>query len=256
MLYVIRLARQIGLFCLIFALAEFSTARAEDEDAGKWERHTIDRSSRGADGVRLGDINGDGRPDIVTGWEEGGLVRVYLNPGPDAARKPWPAVTAGRVKSPEDAVFVDLDSDGMLDVVSSCEGRTRSIFVHWAPKDRSRLLDPDAWQTHAFPAAEGKQLWMYALPLQVDGTHGVDLVVGSKGGGGSVSWLKSPEDPRDLAAWKLHRLRDAGWIMSLEAEDVDADGRVDIVLSDRKGAAQRCLLAAPSGRHWIELGRI
>jgi hypothetical protein len=95
-----------------------------------WARHTIDASSRGADGVRLADVNGDGLPDIATGWEEGGQVRLCLNPGPARARRPWPAVTVGRVGSPEDAVVVDLDGDGAPDVVSCCEGITRSVFVH------------------------------------------------------------------------------------------------------------------------------
>src|SRR4051794_21927031 len=83
-----------------------------------WVRHTVDESSRGADGVRLADVNGDGLPDVATGWEEGGRVRVCLNPGPALARRPWPSVTVGRVGSPEDAVFVDLDGDGSTDVVS------------------------------------------------------------------------------------------------------------------------------------------
>ena len=34
----------------------------------------IDASSRGADGVRLADVNGDGLMDITTGWEEGGIT--------------------------------------------------------------------------------------------------------------------------------------------------------------------------------------
>ncbi|MCA9051673.1 MAG: hypothetical protein KDA89_23205, partial [Planctomycetaceae bacterium] len=37
-----------------------------------WHRHTIDQSSQGADGVRFGDVDGDGRLDLATGWEEGG----------------------------------------------------------------------------------------------------------------------------------------------------------------------------------------
>lgn len=37
-----------------------------------WQRHTIDNSSLGAEGVRLRDINSDGRLDITTPWEQGG----------------------------------------------------------------------------------------------------------------------------------------------------------------------------------------
>jgi len=209
-----------------------------------WARHTIDSSSRGADGVRLGDVNRDGLQDIVTGWEEGGLVRVYLNPGSEKAAQPWPAVTVGKVKSPEDAVFVDLDGDGALDVVSSCEGRTRSVFVHWGPKDRALLLDPKAWKTEKFPTTAGKESWMYAFPHQIDGQNGVDLFLGSKGGNASISWLKAPKNPRDLSAWKLHRLRDAGWVMSIEVEDLNGDARGDVIFSDRKGKRR--------GAYWLE----
>ncbi|MCG8585099.1 MAG: VCBS repeat-containing protein, partial [Pirellulales bacterium] len=115
----------------------------------QWKRHTIDASSKGADGVRLGDVNHDGLPDVVTPWEQGGVIRVYLNPGAKHAKKHWPAVTVGKVGGPEDAVFADLDGDGMLDVVSSCEGRTRSVFVHWSPRDMNDILDASAWTTEA-----------------------------------------------------------------------------------------------------------
>ena len=60
-----------------------------------WARHTIDNSSQGADGVRLADVNGDGPEDITSGWEEGGKIRVYLNPGAARAAQPWPVVNVG-----------------------------------------------------------------------------------------------------------------------------------------------------------------
>jgi len=120
--------------------------------AEPWMRHTIDNSSKGADGVRLMDVNGDGLLDVATGWEEGGVVRVYINPGPKKSKAEWPAVTVGKVKSVEDAVFFDVDNDGAIDVVSSCEGKTKAIYVHWAPKDKSKYLDESAWTTEAFPA--------------------------------------------------------------------------------------------------------
>lgn len=200
-----------------------------------WKRHTIDNSSRGADGVRLADINGDGLPDIATGFEQGGIVRVYLHPGHSKVRAPWPAVTVGKAGDVEDAVFVDLDGDGATDVVSSSEGKTQAMHVHWAPEQSVRKLEPAAWRTEPFPVATGR-LWMFCLPMQIDGRHGPDLFVASKNKGAITGWLEAPADARKLADWKLHELRPAGWIMSLLASDMDGDGDNDLVFTDRKGA--------------------
>jgi hypothetical protein len=194
--------------------------------------------------VRLADVNGDGWPDLTTGWEESGHIRVYLHPGHALARETWPAVTVGQVASPEDAVFADLDGDSAVDVVSSCEGKTRTMHVHWAPQATSQRLRATAWQTQPFPATAGRQMWMFAVPMQVDGQNGIDLIVGSKGEGGSVSWLQSPANPRDVAGWRLHHLRDAGWIMSLLVRDLDGDGDLDVLFSDRKGPRR--------GVFWLE----
>ena len=209
-----------------------------------WTLHTIDASSKGADGVRLLDVNGDGLQDIATGWEEGGVVRAYLHPGHAAVKQeaPWPAVTVGSVKSAEDAVFVDLDADGAVDVVSSCEGGVKSMFVHWAPK--TNYLEAGDWKTEAITCTEKKQAWMYAMPLQIDGKHGVDLLTGSKGKDAAVGWLQAPENSRRMADWRWHRLTDAGWIMSLLLRDMNADGRMDVLVSDRKGPAR--------GIYWLE----
>jgi hypothetical protein len=235
-----------NLIVLVAALA-----MAQAGAAAPWPQHTIDDSSRGADGVRLADINGDGRLDIATGWEEGGLVRVYLHPGAANAKERWPAVTVGKVKSPEDAVFVDFDGDGATDVLSSCEGNTRTAHVHFAPRERDKLLDPAAWRTEPIPATGGKQQWMYALPMDIDGRHGIDIVVGSKGTGASIGWLEAPEDRRDVSAWKYRRLRDARWIMSLVAEDIDADGDSDLLASDRNGPTRGIFLLENRGdRRW------
>ena len=223
-----------------------------DVKQGPWPRHTIDPADKaagklGADGVRLGDFNDDGLLDITTGWEQGGAIVVYQNPGPAKAKSAWPSVTVGRVASPEDAVFVDLDGDGNLDVVSSCEGRERTMYVHWAPAKRKDYLKSNAWVTEAIPATKQKQSWMFAEPAQIDGRGGIDLFVSSKGANGSIGWLRV--DPptssgRAAGALKFVKLRSAGWIMTLKALDMDGDGDSDLLFSDRKGDKR--------GVNWLE----
>ncbi len=220
------------LCCIVFT----TTVGALDTGSNKsWQRHTIDDSSVGADGARLLDANGDGRLDLVTPWEEGGEIHICLHPGDAEVDKPWPQVVVGRVASPEDAVLVDLDGDGAVDVVSSCEGAVRSMFVHWAPQAKEDYLDATKWETVVISVTKSTQAWMYALPMQIDDRHGIDLMVASKGPQASVGWLQAPSNPRDLDAWKYHRLYDAGWVMSLIATDVNHDGQDDVVVSDRKG---------------------
>ena len=203
--------------------------------AGPWKRHTVDASSRGADGVRLADANHDGLLDIATGWEEGGKVRAYLNPGPGKVREPWPAVTAGNVPSPEDAVFVDLNRDGAVDVVSATEGGSKTLFVHWAPPEN--YLDPKGWRTEALPGSAGMAQWMYVLPMANARTGKVDLVAGSKNDAAAVGVWASPGGGKPT--WR--RWYDAGWIMSLIARDVDGDGDSDVLATDRKGSARGAL---------------
>lgn len=229
---------KIPVFLLLFAGAVAADGFGADSP---WPRHIIDASDKqagklGADGVRLADANRDGLPDVVTGWENGDAIRVCLNPGPERAKAPWPGVTVGRVKGAEDAVFADLDGDGALDVVTSTEGKTKTVFVHWAPMDKEKYLNADAWMTAAVPVLEKAQMWMYALPFDANADGKLDLVLGSKSAGAAVGWLEAPEsNPRDLSGWTYHKLCDAGWIMSIRAADLEGDGDQDVVFSDRKG---------------------
>lgn len=207
-----------------------------------WKRHTIDPSDaslgkKGADGVRLADANRDLRPDVVTGWENGNAVRVCLNPGPEKIREEWPAVTVGKVSGAEDAIFTDLDGDVRMDVVSATEGKTRSIFIHWAPKNPSDYLVEEAWTTTTIDCTEKAARWMFLLNFDVNRDGAADLIAGSKGENGAIGWLINPghASARNGAMWKWKEAAPASWIMSIRSIDLDGDGQREIVYSDRKG---------------------
>lgn len=194
----------------------------------QWARHTIDASSEGADGARLGDVNGDGLVDVVTPWEEGGAVKVAFNPGLAKVTEAWPSVTVGNVGSPEDAMPMDVDGDGRVDVVSACEGSTRSVYVHWAPADP---LEGE-WVTEVIPASEGLQQFMFSVALDVNGDGRLDIVSGGKNENAALGWFEAPVDRRDLSAWRWHEMTPLGWLMSLEVFDA---GSRELYISDRRG---------------------
>lgn len=219
------LASSLAPFVLTLCVL-LTSANAQD-----WQKHSIDNRGRGADGVRLLDVNADGLFDIACGWEEAGETRAYLNPGPALVRTPWPSVTVGKSGPVEDAVFCDLDGDGAFDVISASEDQR--IRVHWAPADASRWLDATSWTTEILPAATGLQNWMFTIPTQLDGHHGPDLVAAGKGP--EVVWFEAPADPRNLAAWKRHLISSrGGWTMGMMLTELSGDDLPDLLLGIRR----------------------
>lgn len=244
----------LPLLCLLASCQGNRDGKPDDGDISHpWILHALDAAPpSGSDGVKLADVNGDGYPDLATGFEEGGVSRIYLNPGHGSASKEhWPYV---ELPSPhvEDALLVDLDQNGIVDLVTACEGKTNQIFFHWAPDDPDDYLDATKWTTQAVPAVSGLSAWMFAVSADMDHENGRDLIVGSKRKSGDtgedkafVGWLKCPENPRDVAGWTFHPLTKAGWIMSIVVYDMNRDGRPDVVISDRKNSSQ-------TGVRWLE----
>lgn len=213
-----------------------------------WVRHEIDNQLRGADGVRVADANGDGLLDIVSSWEQSGKIRVYINPGPCAVRSAWTHVQVGVVPNPEDAFLVDLDGDGAMDVVTCTEEPNRKVYVHWAPSNPADYLNEQAWTTGQFPNPP-VCAWMFAVSAQIDNLEGNDIFIASRQPDvppyqTQLGWLRCPSgDRRNLANWSYHATGFVFWVMSMFAEDMNDDGLVDIVLTDRHGWA--------SGARWF-----
>lgn len=206
-----------------------------------WQRHTIDNTSLGSDGTKYADINKDGKMDLISGWEEGGVSRIYLHP--QNPKDTWPFI---ELASPdvEDAFVADLNNDGYMDMITLSEGAHQRVTVHWAPANQEDYLIAENWISKDVPVTIGKTRWMFGRALDVDGENGLDLIVGSKNPNGTLGWLKIPADPMRMEDWKFYKISDAGWIMSIEILDMNNDGEEDIVITDRKGELR--------GLRWLE----
>ncbi|WP_373521273.1 FG-GAP repeat domain-containing protein, partial [Aquiflexum sp.] len=144
---------------------------ADAQENDPWKRHTIDNTSSGSDGSKLADVNGDGHMDLIVGWEEGGVSRLYLNPG--ESKEFW-----GYIEVPsadvEDAFAVDLDGDGFMDLVTLSEGSHQRITIHWAPADWESYFQSELWISQDIPVTVGRTRWMFGRPIDIDGKNGVD----------------------------------------------------------------------------------
>ena len=209
-----------------------------------WERHVIDSEGSGADGVKVADANGDGLPDIVTGWEESGETKIYLHPGYSNAKKPWQALTVGETPSVEDAAFMDVNYDGNLDVVTCSEGATNQIAIHFAPGQSENYTDPKSWQSAVIPASQDAMQWMYAVAASFRADDAMDIVAAGKNDSASIGWFRIPDDPLSMDEYRWHALAGVGWVMSIRVLDMDSDGDLDILFTDRKGEA--------AGVRWLE----
>jgi len=212
-----------------------------------WPRHDIDSGFRRSEGIRLGDVNGDGLPDLSAAWENQEISRVYLNPGPGAAKQPWPGVTVGSTPSVEDALLVDLDADGRLDVVAALEKDAERITVAWGPES-AQLLEPSAWVQTDFPQVAGVSQWMFAAPIRLHPDAPLSLVIGGKNYNSDASadlglLIAPQENPRDLSRWEWRPLAKVSWVMSIEVLDIDGDDHEDILFTDKHGPL--------GGVHWL-----
>lgn len=224
-------------------------------DAQKpWKQHIIDDASSGADGVKLADINNDGYMDMVVGWEEGGLSKLYINPGKTGVKEKWPAVVVGETPIVEDVVFADMNDDGKWDVVSCLEQGSKKIIVQL--NQGKELLQSENWKQEILPASDGLMMWMYTEPLQLDNKNGVDLIAAGKKKGAAIGWFEAPENGKNLNDWQWHEILPVGWVMSIINRDMDKDGDIDVVISDRHGNLQGCRwlenpgLGKSQKRHW------
>ena len=165
-----------------------------------WKMHIIDNTSFGSDGTKVSDVNGDGYEDIICGWEQGHVARLYLNPYPDTV---WSFVEVP-ARDIEDALMMDIDGDGNQDIVTFSEGDHRRITFHFAP-EKDQYQNSNEWVSMDVPITIDVAQWMFGQPMDVDQKNGTDIIVAAKNDGAMIGWLESPEDPRDVTAWKLHR---------------------------------------------------
>jgi hypothetical protein len=132
-----------------------------------WTRMLLQGIELGEEGMESGDINGDGRVDLI-------LRGVWAsNPGGAIARDPsqWRPFQIGDFNVAFKALVTDLDGDGRPDIVTSSSEHTADVAWYRAGADRSQrwtrsVIQPAAAGVHTLQAAD------------MDNDGDIDVVVG------------------------------------------------------------------------------
>ncbi|GIW94197.1 MAG: hypothetical protein KatS3mg110_2238 [Pirellulaceae bacterium] len=199
--------------------------------ADLWQRRDLPASLAGH-GIGAGDINGDGRVDLV-------CSRGWLEQGPDGQ---WHY--HGEFRLHRDAsipiLVWDVDTDGDADLVW---GRGHHFGLYWLEQIRT---DSGAreWQMHVVDST-----WSQAHALitgDFDGDGRPELVSGSRylGHDGRdlgeydplvVAWYRFEPSTRAWLRRYIHRGGRVALGLDPKTADLDGDGDLDLVLADRCG---------------------
>lgn len=104
----------------------------------EWKTHSFGSWNEYA-AIDTGDIDGDGRPDIVMSVsEKAGKISWFKNPGDGASHWEEHVVDEGPVDSAHALQLVDMDGDNLLDIVTSeFRGGGRLLVYHQKDQRRS-----------------------------------------------------------------------------------------------------------------------
>lgn len=228
--------------------SQVSRARNVDGHYIAWREHIIDDESRagfplrGADGLQMADLDGDGHQDIISVHESDdvydgtpeGHVRIAFGTA-DPFR--WELVTLAQgadAGAAEDVAVGDINGDGHPDLVVACE----LAHLLYLENPGRNIRDPERWERLIPETASdrGSFIRVFIADLNADGQP--EVITANKGAQDPTEARQSPRpvlffsprgDPLDDESWQEHTLIEFPWPINARPVDLDEDGDLDIV---------------------------
>jgi hypothetical protein len=221
----------------------FGYATPDWSDAAKpWTWHAVTPKGgwqRFTHGMGFGDVNGDGKADLLEakGWWE------------NTGAGEWKKHDANFGKGGAHMFAYDVNGDGLADVITSIEAHGYGVSWFEQKKDGS-------FEEHRFVGktpAENKYGVVFSQPhaidlVDMDGDGLKDIVTGKRfwahgahgdadpNGAAVVYWFKLVRNADKTVDWVPHLIdNDSGIGTQVVARDVNGDGLPDVIVGNKKG---------------------
>jgi len=156
------------------------------------------------------DVNKDGWTDIIIFGFPGEDVSWYENP--QGKEGPWTRHKVIDKLDNESPQFVDVNGDGIPDVVGSTDGR----LGYWTISD---------WKFHPISPKGGYQRFTHGLGVgDVNGDGRMDILEAN-------GWWEQPKSLEGDPEWTLHKEKFGKGGAQMYAYDVNGDGLNDVITS-------------------------
>lgn len=187
---------------------------------GTWEHHLIDGGLRINHGLSIGDVDGDGRDDILISSREG---LIWYEPPSDSTAGEWGRWVISEQET-SDAFAVDLDGDGVNEILSIEPWHGNNLVWYKASGD----LRKGDWTRHLIDDTLNRGHSLHALDIDGDGV--IEVISGYNGEGTSLQ-LYRPEN-LNQNRWTKEIIDQGGMgVGQMHILDLNGDGHPDIVAS-------------------------